>query len=322
MIEQTKRIQPFSASDGEFVILVEFAIQAARILDPAFKPVDYWSERVTDNLSDEHNIVSFHYGEEPRSVKILYRQACEPNSRSHREDDVIVTCQGLPDSLRVQLRMARLNTDSRFIEIEVAGPEKPVSLILEGFEKRFITDHIPEEKEIEYTLRSARAAAQIHAWRTVELNAKKVLDSEPHNSDATMFLGIVKAAQGYEPEGESLLLASLIFNPSNFDAYYNLGRIVLDQGRCILASEAFKKGLTIEPTYHPLHYQLGRALERLGDLKGALEAYQGALKHSPAPEHILGYLGEDFSVATMESIARVNEAIQTHQTNTEEQCSE
>ncbi|MFW9909600.1 MAG: tetratricopeptide repeat protein [Candidatus Thorarchaeota archaeon] len=304
------------------MILVEFTIQAAMFLDSSFKPLDSWSERVTENVSDEQNIVSFHYGEEPTIVNIIYRKVCESNSRSYREDDVIVTCQGLPDSMRVQLRMARLNTDSRFIEIDVAGPEKSVNPILEGFERRFNTDHIPREREIEYTLQSARAAAQIHAWRTVELNAKKVLDNEPYNSEATMFLGLVKAAQGYEPESESLLLASLILNPSNFDAYYNLGRIVLDQGRCILASEAFKKGLTIEPTYHPLHYQLGRALERLGDLKGALEAYQEALIHSPASEQIFGHLIEDFSIATTESIARVNQAIRMHQTNTEEQCSE
>ena len=322
MIEQTKRIQPFSSSDGEYVILVKFAIQAAQLLDSTFKPPNLWSERVTEGVPGEHDIVSFYYGKEPTIVRILYRKGYEPNTPSHVEDDVIVTCQGLPEGMKVELRVARFNTNPRFIEIHVAGPNKPTTIILEGFEKRFNIDYIPEEREIEYTLQNARAASQIHAWRAVELNAKKVLDSEPHNSEATMFLGIVKAAQGYEPEGESLLLASLILNPSNFDAYYNLGRIVLDQGRCILASEAFKKGLAIEPTYHPLHYQLGRALERLGDLKGALEAYQGALKHSPATEQILGYLGEDFSEATKESIARINEAIQMQQANTEEQCSE
>ncbi len=322
MIEQIKRIQPFSASDGEYAILVEFAIQAAKFLDPTFKPLESWSERVREDVPGEQDTVSFYYGEEHAIVSILYRKGYEPNARIHAEDEVIVTCRGLPEGMKIELRVARFNTDSRFIEMSVAGPEKPVNIILEGFEKQFNTNHIPEERNIEYTLRNARAAMQIHAWRVVELNAQKALNCEPYNSDAMMFLGIAKAFQGYEPEGENLLLTSLTLNPRNVDAYYNLGLIVLNQGRCILASDAFKKGLSIEPTYHPLHYQLGRALERLGELSKALEAYQGALKHRPIPEEVWQYSGNDFTTATIESITRINEAIQTNQIKTEEQCSE
>jgi len=322
LIEHAKRIQPFSASDGEYVTLVEFTIQAAQLLDPAFEPQDSWSERVTESDSIEDEIVSFYYGREPTIVKIVYRKRHEPKTHGHIEDDVTVICDGLHESMRIELQVLRCHTDPRFIELRIAGPERPVNIILEGFEKRFNINHIPEEREVEYTLQNARAAVRVHAWRIAELNAQKALSYEPYNPDAIMYLGIAKAAQGYEPEGENLLLASLTLNPRSIDAYYNLGLIVLNQGRCILASEAFIKGLSIEPTYHPLHYQLGRALERHGDLKQSIEAYQWALKHKPNPEQIWEYSGKDFTAATIESIARVSEAIQANQNSSEEQSSE
>ncbi|MBN2229235.1 MAG: tetratricopeptide repeat protein [Candidatus Thorarchaeota archaeon] len=322
MIEQIERIQPFSTSDGEYVILVEFAIRGGQLLDPSFRPTDNWSERVTECVPYEYDTVSFYYGEKPRIVEIKYRKGFEPKAYGNTEDEVIVTCQGLPDGMKLELRVLRFYQDPRYIEIRVAGLDEIVHMILEGFERRFSREHVPQDREMEYALRNARAAVQVHAWRAAELNAHQVLKHEPYHAEATMYLGIAKAAQGYEPEGENLLLASLTLNPRNVNAYYSLGLIVLNQGRCILASDAFRKGLSIEPANHSLYYQLGRALERLGNMKEALEAYQQALKHSPNPEQMWGYSGMDFTSAATESIIRINNSIQSNQVRTGEHCTE
>ncbi len=160
------------------------------------------------------------------------------------------------------------------------------------------------EGEISRLISALRAAIGIQAWRLADQKAREVLKRKPNDPDALMYLGVARAAQGYEPEGEHHLLASLTFNPRNRDAYYHLGVIVLEQGRCILASEAFRKGISIDPENHQLHYQLGRALERLGYLDEALVAFKQALQNRPNPE-----LDEiDYSIEADKSINRVKEA--------------
>lgn len=316
------KIQPYNAADGEYLTLVEFAVEAAKLLDTSYSPNNIWSERETESVPYEHDTVRFHYGEEPKTIRVFYKIGYEPKYLGHAEDDVVVTCNGLPEGMNLELRILRYYHNPRFIEINVKGTDITVEKILEGFEKWFNVEHILEENEIRQTLQTARAALAVHAWRAAELHVQQVLKHEPHNAVAMMYLGIARATQGYEPEGENLLLASLTLDPRNVDAYYNLGLIVLDQGRCLLACDAFRKGLSIEPANHPLHYQLGRALERLGNLSEALNSYQLALTHSPNPDQLWGYTGKDFTVQARESIKRVNDAIQGNQTKTNEQCLE
>ncbi|MGY5853776.1 MAG: hypothetical protein RTU92_09440 [Candidatus Thorarchaeota archaeon] len=40
LIQQTWKIQPYSASDDDYVILVEFALEAAQLLDRSYKPAN------------------------------------------------------------------------------------------------------------------------------------------------------------------------------------------------------------------------------------------------------------------------------------------
>ncbi len=167
------------------------------------------------------------------------------------------------------------------------------------------------EEELSRLISSMRDAIGIQAWRSADLTAREVLKHKPNDPDALMYLGVARAAQGYEPEGEHHLLASLTFNPHNKDAYYHLGLIVLEQGRCILASEAFRKGQSIDPTNHRLLYQLGRALERLGNLDEALGAFQQALQYGPDPE-----LAEiDFTIESEKAIIRIQSAIRDSTVN-------
>jgi tetratricopeptide (TPR) repeat protein len=122
-----------------------------------------------------------------------------------------------------------------------------------------------------------RDAIKEKNWRTADFKILEYLKEEPHSPDALMYLGVSKGAQGYEPEGEQHLLASLTLEPGNRDAYYYLGVMVLEQGRCILARNALERGLTIDPSNHTILFQLGRALERLGEQDSAMDAYQRSL---------------------------------------------
>jgi tetratricopeptide (TPR) repeat protein len=307
--EKTKRIQPYSVSDGEYVTLVEFALEAVRFLDRSYKPQNIWSERAIKCIPSESETTQFNLGEESIHVEVIYRIGYEPGTDIHVEDEVSVICMGLPIGTGLKLRVLRQDPNPRFIEIEVSGSQHGVEMILREFGNRFGSEHIPEEKHLEYLLRSAKAASAIGAWRMTESCAQRALQHDQNNPEALMYLGAAKAAQGFEPEGENQLLASLVFNPSNAETYYNLGLIVMKQGRCILASEAFKRSLAIESNNHAFLYRLGQSLERLGDLEGALKMYQQAIQHHPDPELSWIHLGLDLLEEIEESIQRVQSAI-------------
>jgi tetratricopeptide (TPR) repeat protein len=306
--QQTRRIQPYSVSDGEYVTLVEFVLEAARTLDLSFNPTRVWSERSTEYIPNESEITRFSLGEKPLLVEIIYRKLYEHGVDPHQEDTAVV-CKGLKEGLSLELCTVRSQSKPRFIEIRVSGPQSELDLILKEFERRFRDEHIPQEKQPEYFLRIAEAATSVGAWRVVELNAQEVFKYDPNSTMALMYLGVARAEQGFEPEGENQLLASLTLDPRNAQAYYHLGLIVMRQGRCILASNAFRKGLTLDPSSHPLHYRLGQALERLGNLDEALESYGQALRYRPEIGQEWVHIESDFTKQAIESIDRVKVGI-------------
>ncbi len=154
-------------------------------------------------------------------------------------------------------------------------------------------------------------ASQKEEWRIVEQKARAVLEAEAHHPKAMMFLGLARAGQGFEPEGENLILASLTLDSRNVEGYYYLGVLVLDQGRSLLAIDAFLHGIRIAPTSHPLHYQLGRAYERSGRHDEALSAYARAVDLiSSSSEDALAWL--DFSAEAKEAIVRLGNLPEKH----------
>ncbi|TFG26828.1 hypothetical protein EU527_19270 [Candidatus Thorarchaeota archaeon] len=103
--------------------------------------------------------------------------------------------------MKLKLRILRFYHDSRFIEINVKGPEIEVEKILQGFDERFNVKHIPDEIEIRITLQPTKIAIVNQDWRVAELNAGNILKPDQYDVIATICLGIARAAQGFEPEG-------------------------------------------------------------------------------------------------------------------------
>ena len=138
MTQQTrKKIQPYPAEDGEYTDLVEFALEAAQLLDRSYKPVGTYSEKVTETLPHESDTNTFFYGEEPTNIKVLYKIGYESIAYGHAVDEVIVICNGLPQGMHLELQVLRDYSNPRFIEIRATGPEEVINLILERFENRF-----------------------------------------------------------------------------------------------------------------------------------------------------------------------------------------
>lgn len=297
------------ALDGDYINLVEFILEAAQHLDKTFKPTQTWSERVCEQAPQESETTTFAYGEEPVDIQVVHRIGFERETLDHTEDDVLVVCNGLPVSMRLELQALRLLDNQRFLEIRLEGPEEATDRIMEIYQKRFGKQQVPEDNRFMMSMGIARAAVKLNAWRTAEFNAQQALLHDPNNPEALVYLGVAKAAQGFEPEGESQILASITLDPKNAYAYYHLGRIVLRQGRCILASNAFKQGLEIEPNNHHLLYHLGRALECLGNAEEALDYYQQALQNKPSASLSSGFSGGDFASEAAEAIKRIRQTM-------------
>ena len=155
------------------------------------------------------------------------------------------------------------------------------------------------DAEILEWIEKIQSAIRQKEWKDVERISLFIMNTHQNHPEAMMYLGIARAAQGYEPEGENLILASLTLNPKNKEAYYNLGLIVLNQGRCLFAVDAFQHGLNLDPTNHALFFQLGCALERLCRNEEALDAFRKAQLHSPEED------GLDFRRESSAAIERL-----------------
>ncbi|NHJ12900.1 MAG: hypothetical protein EAX95_04450 [Candidatus Thorarchaeota archaeon] len=317
MIRETKRIQPYLADDGDYVMLVDFILQAAPLLHQGFIPDSVWSDRETESIPYVSDVTRFNYGNTQAGIRIIHRKGYEPKAGGHVEDEVIATCYGLPEDSSLELRTHRYYHDPRFVEIQVAGQEKAVSGILERFSSHFNNEAKPDASEVTRLLRIARSAVRVHAWRAAEMNSIEALRGDPLNDEALMYLGIARAAQGFEPEGETHLLASLTLNPKNSDAYYNLGLLALKQGRSLFATDCFEHGLSIDPSNHALLFQYGRALERIGRLQDALQAHQQCVLQSPNPGQLWGFTGMDFTGEAKEAIERIEMAIREDSNQTQ-----
>jgi len=309
---QTKRIQPYSSSDGNYVALTDFIIENAHHLYSDFKPTFQWSERNTERVQSDRDVTRFTFGGPDEGMNIVHKVGYEPEAQSHAEDEVSVTCFGFPEGMRLELQAVRHNSAPRYIEIHTGGPEDAVKIVLDRFSSRFTMDFNIEDTQLRDLIGTARAAIRVHAWRAAEYNAYEILKHVPDHPDAMMFLGIAKAALGYDAEGEGLLLASLTLNPKNHDAYYNLGLLTMKQGRYTFACDAFKHGLKSEPTNHALLFQLGQSLETIGNLEESLESFRKAMQYSPGPYQAWSNANMDFAREVKEAIARVQDAIENN----------
>lgn len=303
MREYIHRIDSYSGIDGEYILQVDFILKSARIIDSEFNPPLDWSDQKTERIPHTRDITVFKIGDTVRGIEVTHTVDYELKSHTRALDEVIVESYGLSDEKYVRLIMQLSSNDSDFIELQFHGNEQEFQRILEGFKSIFGVSH--EEQQ----LRVCKTATSLGAWRVVEFNALEYLKRNPNDSEALMYLGIARGEQGFEPEGENLLLTSLTFDPNNHHAYYHLGVLVMKQGRKILASNCFSKGLEYKPEHHSLLYQLGRAHELMDSNEDATRMYEKALENIPIKEEPWTDSIDDFSDEARKAIKRIQQKL-------------
>ncbi|TFG26829.1 hypothetical protein EU527_19275 [Candidatus Thorarchaeota archaeon] len=75
---------------------VEIAIEAVKLLNQTYMPTNTWPEKATDCVTYEYNISRGKFSEELHIIRIMHKMGYEPKYLGHEDNDVIITCEGLP----------------------------------------------------------------------------------------------------------------------------------------------------------------------------------------------------------------------------------
>ena len=304
MREYIHRIDSYSGIEGEYILQVDFILKSARIVDSEFNPPLDWSDQKIERIPHTRDITAFKMGDSIRGIETTHKVEYESKSHTRALDEVIVESYGLSDEKYIRLTVHLSSNEQEYIELQFYGNEEEFQQILDGF--KLVFEDLDEEQK---QLKVCKKAIKLGAWRVVEFNALEYLKANPNDPEALMYLGIARGEQGFEPEGENLLLTSLTFDPNNHHAYYHLGVLVMKQGRKILASNCFSKGLEYEPEYHSLLYQLGRAHELMNSDEDAIRMYEKALENIPIKEDTWADSIDDFSDDARIAIKRIQQKL-------------
>lgn len=140
---------------------------------------------------------------------------------------------------------------------------------------------------------------------------KRVLARDPQNADALNNYGVSLAMKGQLAEAEEHIEAAIRLNPNDASAHGNLGNVHSMMSRFDLAIEDYRKSLALKPTAET-HFNLGNALYQKGDLAGAAEHFESAIKLRPVDPVAHASLGLVFARQGRrnDAIAEVETAIQ------------
>jgi type IV pilus assembly protein PilF len=112
---------------------------------------------------------------------------------------------------------------------------------------------------------------------------QKAIQADPNNFDAHYALGNLYFQRKHYADAEREFETCVELNPHSGEALNYLGRVLIMEGKNREAIVALKKVTTL-PLYSTpdvAYTDLARVLELEGDIAGALEAYQEALKVDP-----------------------------------------
>jgi type IV pilus assembly protein PilF len=125
--------------------------------------------------------------------------------------------------------------------------------------------------------------------RQAFVSFQKAIQLNPRHKDAHYSLAHLYTRQGKFPQAEQELREVLAIDPEYSEAHNYLGQVLEAQGRWPEAVEEYRQALR-NPLYATPDialYRLGRALAHEGDLEGAMQALEDALRVNP-PSQPLG----------------------------------
>ena len=109
---------------------------------------------------------------------------------------------------------------------------------------------------------------------------QKFLAEKPDVAYAHFQLGYAYTALQRWEEARSEYQRAIELDPKLAEAHLNLGTLLLDHDPAA-AVTSLRKAVELLPAQSRPRYLLGRALERYGDMKGALDAFEGAERLDP-----------------------------------------
>jgi len=118
---------------------------------------------------------------------------------------------------------------------------------------------------------------------------KKAVQLNPRHKEAHYYLAHLYTLQGKYPQAEAELREVLKIDPDYADAHNYLGQVLEAKGQWHDAVTEYREALR-NPLYATpdiVLYRLGRTLAREGDMEGAMQALEDALRVTP-PSQPLG----------------------------------
>jgi Tfp pilus assembly protein PilF len=115
------------------------------------------------------------------------------------------------------------------------------------------------------------------------ISFQKALRENPHHRNAHYAVALIYATQEKFAEAEAEIREALDTDPEYPEAHNFLGQLLVKQNRRQEAIRAFRKAAR-SPLYSTpdvAYYQMGLALELEGDMQGAKQAFEEALKVAP-----------------------------------------
>jgi len=119
---------------------------------------------------------------------------------------------------------------------------------------------------------------------------RKLLESEPQNSDALHLLGVAMARSGRGDEAVRAISTAAELQPDNPSIQTNLGNVLNELGRHAEAVEHFTRALALKPDLVAAAQARGRTLLLLGRAEEALQGLQAAARLAPGNPNIDGDL--------------------------------
>jgi len=140
-----------------------------------------------------------------------------------------------------------------------------------------------------------------HAQAKQEL--KKVLATDPRHAGALHLAGLIAYRQQQYREAAALIGSAIALQPDS-RMYCNLALVDLAQARPEEAIEHCRQSLLLQPEQFDAHYNMGLACQSMGDLDRAEACYRKSLEQDSANARALNNLG-----VVLEARGRSQEAV-------------
>jgi len=113
---------------------------------------------------------------------------------------------------------------------------------------------------------------------------QKALKENPRHRNSHYYVAFIYATQEKFTEAEAEIREVIDIDPDFPDSYNFLGQLLVKQNRRQEAIRAFRKAVSypLYSTPDVAYYQLGLVLELEGDMQGAIQAFEDALKVTPS----------------------------------------